>query len=54
MKVQMKRAKQRGLALLDVLFAMALMGLIIAGASKWMAIQKEKMRQGIIAHASSL
>ncbi|MEZ9034368.1 type II secretion system protein J [Vibrio sp. 10N.247.311.00] len=46
MKLQMKRAKQRGLALLDVLFAMALMGLIIAGASKWMAIQKEKNAAG--------
>lgn len=42
MKLQMKRAKQHGLALLDVLFAMALLGLIIAGSTKWMAIQKEK------------
>lgn len=46
LKLQMKRAKQRGLALLDVLFAMALLGLIIAGASKWMAIQKEKNAAG--------
>lgn len=46
LKLQTKRAKQRGLALLDVLFAMALMGLIIAGASKWMAIQKEKNAAG--------
>ncbi|MEZ9033983.1 MULTISPECIES: type II secretion system protein J [unclassified Vibrio] len=42
----MKRSRQRGLALLDVLFAMALLGLIIAGASKWMAIQKEKNAAG--------
>ncbi|MEZ8236292.1 type II secretion system protein [Vibrio splendidus] len=46
MKLQIKRAKQHGLALLDVLFAMALLGLIIAGASKWMAIQKEKNAAG--------
>jgi hypothetical protein len=41
LKVQMTRVKQRGLALLDVLFAMALLGLIIAGSASQMRVKKE-------------
>lgn len=36
------RRQQRGLALLDVLFAIALLGLVLAGYVRFQAIQKEK------------